>query len=292
MSGKRLNQNGDPKPADATKSRPSPADFPLGSLQSRVAARIMREDRMRSAGEQERRTQIDTSCATWTISHKQGPMYWLRNWTKTENYQWRDQGLSPVAPFPYKPWPKGSCNIDFDALRQVFTHDLTENDPPDYLDVVMGYLMFSKSLNIPKTREMMTSWIVVGFITWFCQFFEKIGWVGQSEDDLKAQGLIKYANILYSNQEQWMKDLHPLKRRKDEGTLHRIEWENGSWFLAIPSGVRKLASLHPHGYFNDESAHQPAWKETVNIVRPAVKQIINVSSVAPGDFADECQLVG
>jgi hypothetical protein len=31
-----------------------------------------------------------------------------------------------------------------------------------------------------------------------------------------------------SNQEQWMKDLHPLKRRKDEGTLHKIEWENGS----------------------------------------------------------------
>jgi hypothetical protein len=45
-----------------------------------------------------------------------------------------------------------------------------------------------------------------------------------------------------------------------------------------PSGVRKLASQHPHGYFNDESAQQPAWKETVNIVRPAVKQIINVSS--------------
>jgi len=55
----------------------------------------------------------------------------------------------------------------------------------------MGYLMSSKELNIPKTREMMTSWLVVGFITWFCQFFEKIGWIGQSEDDLKAQGLIK-----------------------------------------------------------------------------------------------------
>jgi len=25
-----------------------------------------------------------------------------------------------------------------------------------------------------------------------------------------------------------MKDLHPLKRRKDEGTVHKIEWENGS----------------------------------------------------------------
>src|SRR5262249_17581079 len=175
---------------------------------------------------------------------------------RRRNVRAAKQGLNPVAPFPYKPWPKGSRKIDFEGLRQEFDHDFTEDDPPDYLDVVMGYLMSSKELNIPKTREMMTSWLVVVFITWFCQFFEKIGWIGQSEDDLKAQGLIKYANILYSNQEQWMKDLHPLKRRKDEGTLHKIEWENGSWFLALPSGVRKLASQHPHGYFTDESAHQ------------------------------------
>jgi hypothetical protein len=33
-------------------------------------------------------------------------------------------------------------------------------------------------------------------------------------------------------------------------------------------------------------------KETINIVRPAVRQIINVSSVAPGDFADESLLEG
>jgi hypothetical protein len=89
-----------------------------------------------------------------------------------------------------------------------------------------------------------------------------------------------------------MKGLHLLKRLKDEGTLHKIEWENGPWFLALPSSVRKLASQHPHGYFNDENADQPAWKETVNIVRPAVRQIINVNSVAPSDFADECLAFG
>lgn len=74
--------------------------------------------------------------------------------------------------------------------------------------------------------------------------------------------------------------------------MHKIEWENGPRLLALPSGVRKLASQHSHGYFNDESADQPAWKETVNIVRPAVRQIINVNSVAPGDFADECLAFG
>jgi hypothetical protein len=189
MSDNSLNENAERAKTDATVLKPTPADFPLGSLQSRAAARIMHQEMIRNASEQERRKQVDMSCAAWTISHKQGPMYWLRNCTKTENYQWKEQGLNPVAPFPYKPWPKGSRKIDFEGLRQEFDHDFTEDDPPDYLDVVMGYLMSSKELNIPKTREMMTSWLVVGFITWFCQFFEKIGWIGQSEDDLKARAL-------------------------------------------------------------------------------------------------------
>jgi hypothetical protein len=239
--------------------------------------------------DKERRV-IDDACKEWKISHKAGPMFWLRKHTATENYQWKEQGRKAVAPFPLKQWPKGSVKIDFEAFP--FDHDLTEDDPPDYLDVLVGYMMATKELNVPKTREMLTSWAVVGFITWFCQFYPSTGWIGQSEDDLKAQGLIKYANILYSNQKPWMKRLHPLKRRRDEGTQHKIEWENGSWFLALPSGTRKLASQHPHGYFNDESAHQPAWRETVNIAKPAVKQIINVSSVAPGDFADESLVVG
>jgi hypothetical protein len=109
------------------------------------------------ASEQERRKQIDTDCAAWIISHKQGPMYWLRNWTKTENYQWKDQGLDPVAPFPYKSWPKRSCNIEFDALRQVFNHDLTEDDPPDYLDVMMGY--FEDCRTLKERRELRRSYV-------------------------------------------------------------------------------------------------------------------------------------
>ena len=35
----------------------------------------------------------------------------------------RDQGLSLSRRFRISLWPKGSCNIDFEALRQVFSHD-------------------------------------------------------------------------------------------------------------------------------------------------------------------------
>lgn len=227
------------------------------------------------------RRKVDRACEQWIISHKAGPMYWLRNWTRTENYQWREQGLESEAPFPYKPY-----NVRLDLKALPFPHDFTAQDPPDYMDVIMGYLLTSKNLWVPKTREMMTSWLVVGFITWFCQFYPKIEWVGQSEDDEKAMGLIKYANILYRNQPDWMKARHPL-HRGEEATQHKIEWKQSSSFLGVPSGTRKIASKHPHGYFNDESAHQPAWSETIDIAQPAVKQVVCVSSVAPGDFWNE-----
>lgn len=224
------------------------------------------------------RREIDKNCAVEVISHKQGPMYWMRSCTKTENYQWQAQGLNPVAPFPYKPYRDRKINLS--ALP--FPHDFTEDDPPDYLDLTCGYMLVEKELWIPKSREMVTSWLTVGFITWACQFFEKTGWVGQSEKDDKAQGLIKYSNILYRNQEPWMKGKHPLASGDDVGTLHRVDWANGSWFIAVPQGERQLASHHPTGYFCDEASHQPGVERTRGIALPAVRKSIFVSTPAPG----------
>lgn len=75
---------------------------------------------------------------------------------------------------------------------------------------------------------------------------------------------------------------------KDEGTQRKVQYVHGSWFRAVASGERKLASDHPYGYFNDESAHQPTWEATKDIAKPAVRQSIHVSSAAPSRFFDLC----
>jgi hypothetical protein len=216
--------------------------------------------------EADERDSIIRRCSERVVAHDRGPMYWLRKITTTENFQWQAQGLQPKEPFPYKPYTPGEW---------------------DYLDWVMSFVLAEAELYIPKTREMMSSWLVAGYITWMCQFFPSTGWIAQSETDLKAQGLIKYANILYDNQPDWMRSRFPLKRG-DTGTMHKIEWATGSWFRAVPQGERQLASDHPYGYFNDESAHQPAWEATKDIAKPAVRQSIHVSSAAPSRFFDLC----
>ena len=134
----------------------------------------------------------------------------------------------------------------------------------------------------------MTSWLAVGYATWSCQFIPNTQIVAQSEKDDKAQGLVKYANILYDNQPSWLKARNSLKRGQI-GTKHSIEWANGSEFIAVPQGIRQVASYHPTIYINDESAHQPEWEETLNVVRPVAKQIICISSAAEGRFMDLCQ---
>jgi hypothetical protein len=236
--------------------------------------------------EAKQQNEIVARCRERVVSHQRGPMYWLRTLTKTYNFHWRDQGLQPMAPFPYKPFPEWWTQARLDALP--FEHDFTLEDTPDYLDVVMGYSLSTKRLCVPKSREMMTSWLVVGYITWECQFFEAIEWLSQSEKDDKAQGLIQYSGYLYTNQEPWLKARFPLVGVKQEANKHEIEWAHHSKHVAVPQGQRQVASHHPTGYFNDESAHQPAYKATINIVQPVAKQIICVSSAAYSDFGLEC----
>lgn len=51
MSSKSLGDKGKRETADATDLRPKPADFPLGSLLSRAAARRMHEELKRNQDE-------------------------------------------------------------------------------------------------------------------------------------------------------------------------------------------------------------------------------------------------
>jgi len=85
-----------------------------------------------------------------------------------------------------------------------------------------------------------------------------------------------------------MKAIYPLIQHAANGSAHEIKWAHSSNLRALPSGIRKQASAHPTVYFMDKAAHIPGAEATLNIAQPAVRQIIAVSSVAPGWFADTC----
>lgn len=186
---------------------------------------------------------------------KDDSLYWLQNWTATENPHHEKQGLPYIAPFPEKPY--------FPPLFAAFRQ-------------------WSR-LFIPKTREMITSWSVMGDSTHRAQW-HKWFTVVQTDSEVKAQELIEYVACLYRHQPDWLKAMHPLEAQ----SLSEVKWKDGGRVLAIPKGVNKIRLYHPTRYVMDEAAFLPEAEACYNAAHPVAQQIIAISSAGPGWFADQC----
>ena len=191
-------------------------------------------------------------------SFDKGCLLWLTGYTQTEDNHWLAKGTPPVAPFPKKTY--------FAALLQIMLEEMR--------------------LFIPKSREMMTSWLVCGYIAWMCQWFPYIEWILQTEKEDKVVELINYCRILYRRQQSWLSDR--IQLRVDN--TRELILSNGSRIVGVPKGVNQVRLFHPYGVMFDEAAFLPEFNDCYNTVQPVAKQIIAVSSPAPGPFWDECQL--
>lgn len=183
------------------------------------------------------------------------PLYWLQTWTKTENPNYEQQGLAYKGPFPRK---------------QYFSH-------------LFNAFRTHTRLFVPKTREMLTSWCVMGDSAHRAQW-HKWFTVVQTDSEGKAFELIDYVRQLHENQDDWLKAMHPADYSKGE-----IQWKEGGRVLAIPAGEHKIRLYHPTRYVMDEAAFLPEAEACYNAAHPVARQIIAISSAGPGWFADQCQ---
>jgi hypothetical protein len=188
-----------------------------------------------------------------------GPLLWLTQYTNTEDTHWLDKGTPFRQPFPAK----------------------------SYLECVMKYLLTERSVFLPKSREMMMSWTVSGYIAWMCQWYP-VFWVAQTGKEDKVAELIQYARTLVNNQPDWMKRKNPLVVDNEL----ELKWASGGRFLGVPKGEDQIRIHHPYGYFQDESAFLPEAQQAYDAVRPVCKQTICVSTDEIGWFHNECKLEG
>jgi len=194
-------------------------------------------------------SEIDARCQADSL-------YWLQNYTMTENPKHESQGLAYKAGFPHKNYFRPL----FNAFREC------------------------AHLFIPKTREMLTSWCVMGDSAHRARW-ERWFVVVQTDAEKKAEELISYVRILYENQAPWLRERHPLR---GETSRTKIEWESGGRVLAIPAGVNKIRLYHPTRYVMDEAAFLPEAEQCYNAAHPVAQQIIAISSAGPGWFGDQC----
>ena len=225
-----------------------PASYPLGSRLSRAAARSLLDARRvqeaQGAAIQDTWDRIAQPIASWDS----GPLLWLTKYTKSEDTHWLTKGATYKSHFPGR------------------------DERPDFL-TIMEYLLTKPGVLITKSREMMATWLVCGYISWFCQF-HPVFWIAQSGRQEKAAEMVDYARILYNNQEDWLKRKNPLT----VDNYMELQWANGARMLAVPSGESQVRMYHPYGYFQDESAFLPEAQEAHDAVRPVCKQFIAVST--------------
>lgn len=196
-----------------------------------------------------------------------GPLWWLWKATNTFDNHWLEKGFSgPHRPFPRLPY-----------FQWLFAKMLAE-------PVVF----------FPKSREMMLSWAVMGYCTWFCQTFPSTLVLVQSQKLDKSKELVKgseppgYAYALYDQQDAWLKNRYPLAMRAEDLPADKLAWQNGSAIQAIGKGADQVRLYHPTIYVIDEAAFMEEAGASFGAASPVAKQMLIISSAGPGWFGDTC----
>jgi hypothetical protein len=199
-------------------------------------------------------------------SEQCGPLYWLQNLTKTLDDHAAAKGTPAKMPFPRKSYFRPLMGA---LLRPVL------NPSPE-----------CQTTFFPKSRELMTSWTICGYLGWLCQWRPGTLAVVQTLKETKAQELVRYVTILAENQEPFLQERYPLTR----STAMEIEWANGSRVFGIPGGEHQIRMFHPSVAVFDEIGFMEDGESCFNAVLPVAKQIIGVSSAHASWFGDECSL--
>ena len=213
---------------------------------------------LREGVKRERFDSEDERCSRKIASEQAGPLYWLQNLTKTFDDHAIEKGTSPKMPFPRK----------------------------DYFVPLMRALIERNRLLIPKTREMVTSWTICGYITWLAQWYGPLTGIIQTVKEEKAKELIRYCTILTENQEPFLIERHPIASSTDL----KLEWVSGGRIFGIPGGEDQIRMYHPHVVVFDEMAAMWDAEQCWNTAHPVATQMIGVSSARPGWFAEMCEV--
>ena len=186
--------------------------------------------------------------------------HWVTRFAKTYNEHWVEEG----RPDPYEHFPS------HDYIREAF----------DLIDA-------ERVIWFEKSRDLMLSWICVGYLTLQAMKTPFRGVLFQTQKEDKVIQLVEYAKCLYRTQPSWLREAFPLSKPLENQSALELRFANGSYIAGIPGGADQIRSYHPWGYLNDESSFQPEAGDCYNEALAVVKgKIIFNSSAGPGWYAD------
>lgn len=178
------------------------------------------------------------------------PWYWLTHWVWTLDTH---DGLNPVKRFPKKDYLK--------ALTEIWQRE--------------------KLLLIPKSRQMMITWLMVALYLHEAQFSRGKYIFFQSKKEKDADTLIDRAKFIFNHQPFFLKS--PSHQVYCELSFPKLD----SKISGIPQGGHQIRMHTASSIFMDEAAFMYQAEEAFTAAKPSIDgggRITMVSSAHPGFF--------
>jgi len=169
-------------------------------------------------------------------------------------------------------------------------HDSTQPAKPfpdkAYLRHIIAVIHESDRLMIPKSRQIMMSWVAVLYSLWLCMFHPHQAVFLQSKKEEDAAALVfdkKMENarmsFVYSQLPEWLKMAVPV-----DTSYAKMRFANGSIAHGIPEGGHIIRSRTASFVVSDECAFQPEFENAYTAAVPMAKKILGLSSANGGTF--------
>lgn len=138
-------------------------------------------------------------------------------------------------------------------------------------------------LLVPKSRQILATWLFTACYLWDSQFYQNRLNFFQSKKEEDADRLIQRAKFIYDNQPLWIKALFPA-----EYTYCHLRFKYGSSEIwGVPQGGDQLRQYTASGIFSDEMAFQTEAEDAYTAAKPTINgggRFTGVSSANPGFF--------
>ena len=196
---------------------------------------------------------------------------------------------------------KDPLHFIFNPLKYTWTRDEHDAEhpikplpPKDYLRLIIDQIHKNQVLLIPKSRQLMVTWVISMYLLWDAIFKGYRLNIIQSKKEEDAANLTFNKNInssrisfALSRIPKWLlrnPDGSPLRINR---TYCRISFSNGSSIWGIPQGGDVIRSNTASIIFSDEAAFQPEFEAAYMAAQPSVRgggKFISVSSANPSFF--------
>ena len=181
---------------------------------------------------------------------KEDPYYWMTNYARTLDVHAEEDACN--EPFPDK----------------------------DYIKFIVEKWIKHKVLLIPKTRQMMLSWIAVWLYLWDTQFHKARLTAFQSKMADDADYLVRRVKTIWDNEPDFLKRYYTgdkfiklVANPQNKGLHVYNKFELpiiDSWIIWVPQGWDIIRSKTLSWMLSDEAAFQPEMEDAYGAISPAI----------------------